>query len=1089
MLLADADADAVRRVLGVPFSDQQLAAVTAPLSPGAIVAGAGSGKTTVMAARVVWLVGRGLVTPDQVLGLTFTRKAAAELASRVRRGLGRLADDAGEDLGRAGEPTITTYHAFAASLVAEHGLRLGLEPDRRLVTDASRFQRAARVVTRHPARVVALGTYLPSVVEDLVALDAHMSDHLVEPDEVRAAHQRLRAEVAPLTPNPRIRAALASAAKRDELVDLVECYRQAKTLDGVCDFADQMAWGAKLATRSAAVGESARDRFAVVLLDEYQDTSVAQRLMVQGLFSGPTPQRGRGHPVTAVGDPCQAIYGWRGASVENIDAFPGHFPTAQGAPAPVHALSVNRRCGADVLAAANSLAGRLYQRHPGVRPLEPDQNTGAGEVRAALLPDVASEIEHVADAVLTARAEADVVAPQRPPARWSDIAVLVRNGAEVAGLAAALRLRGVPVEVVGLSGLLSQPEVADVLATVEVVHSLTANAALLRLLTGPRWRIGARDLALLGRRARELSRGCGTRAAEGLQARLDEAVAGTDPTEVLSLCDALDDPGSGDYSAEARSRFTALSGELVALRRAGSEPLVDLVRRVITTIDLDVELDASPDADAAAARDNLAALVDAVAEFSSTDPYASLPGLLAYLRAEEEFNAGMTVAAPTETDSVKLLTAHRAKGLEWRVVMVPFLSASVFPSGRSPDRWTTTARVLPSKLRGDADSLPALSGWEPVDDRAFRVQATELSELEELRLAYVAMTRAKDLVVLTGHWWGRTQKKPRGPSAYLGHVRAWLEATGRSVGPWAPDPEDYDQAARDESGTLVNPLLAARSHVRWPAPLDGDLLGRRRAAAALVRSHQAGEVPAVSGAPTSQVEADQLDRLAALDAETEILLSEAARSRIDTVAVDLPESLSATGLLRLAADPQAYARALARPMPRKPSAAARFGTRFHARIETHVGQQSLLGPDELPGRADTGIGDEAELAYLVAAFEAGPYAGRRPVAVEAPFQLALGGHVVRGRIDAVYARPDGADGADGADGFEVVEWKTGSAARADPLQLVVYRLAWAEMHGLPLEQVSAAFVCVRTGEVRRPPLADRAALEALVAAAARAPAA
>ncbi len=301
-------------------------------------------------------MGRGLVTPDQVLGLTFTRKAAAELTSRVRVALGRLADDAGVDPGRAGEPTISTYHAYAGGLVAEHGLRLGLEPDLRLVTDASRFQRAARVVATHPASVAALSTHLPTVVEDLVALDAQMSDHLVEPDDVRAVHERLRAEVAPLAPNPRIRAALAAAARRDELLDLVERYREAKTRDGVCDFADQMAWAARLATRCTAAGESARDRFSVVLLDEYQDTSVAQRLMLQGLFSGRAPQHGRGHPVTAVGDPCQAIYGWRGASVDNIDAFPAHFPAADGSPAPVHALSVNRRCGADVLAAAYETA-------------------------------------------------------------------------------------------------------------------------------------------------------------------------------------------------------------------------------------------------------------------------------------------------------------------------------------------------------------------------------------------------------------------------------------------------------------------------------------------------------------------------------------------------------------------------------------------------------------------------------------------------------------------------------------------------------------------------------------------------------------
>ena len=1077
------DPAALCRVLDVPFSEQQLAAVTAPLGPAAVVAGAGSGKTTVMAARVVWLVGRGLARPEQVLGLTFTNKAAAELASRVRDALSRLSGEAGTDLLSGGEPTVSTYHAFAGQLVAEHGLRLGIEPDLRLVADASRFQRAARVIGSHRAAIASLSTHLPTVIADVIALDGQLSDHLVQTDDVRAMHRRLRSELASIPANPRTRSAREAAAKRDNLLDLIDRYREAKADDGVCDFADTMAWGARLAVECSAVGVAMRERFAVTLLDEYQDTSVAQRRMLQGLFSGPDAESGRGHPVTAVGDPCQAIYGWRGASVDNLDGFRGHFPLPDGRPAQVFTLSVNRRCGAEVLCAANTLAGRLYDRHQGVKPLEPSPAAGRGAVSVALLSDVAAEVELVADRVLDARLEAEALAPHRAAARWSDIAILVRTGAEVAALAAALRRRGVPVEVVGLSGLLTQPEIADVVATVEVVHSLTANAALLRLLTGPRWRIGARDLALLGRRARVLS-ATAEMAEAGLASRLDAAVTGVDPTEVLSLCDALDDPGEEPYSAQARIRFARLSRELTQLRRCVGEPLTDLVRRVVETIGLDVELASMPAPESVQARDNLALLLEAVGDFSGSDPYASLHGLLAYLRAEEEFNAGMAVAAPTDSDSVKLLTVHKAKGLEWRVVMVPFLSAKVFPSARGRERWTTCARELPTELRGDAGSLPALTGWGPADEKAFHEESKRSSELEELRLAYVAVTRAKDLAVLSGHWWGRTQLCPRGPSPYLVQMRDWLdESSGGQVVEWAADPETDDEAPRDDEGKLLNPLLLAQARASWPAPLDADLLQRRRDAATLVESYRtadaeltprSGHQPALDTRPPgSLLEAEELDRLAALDADTDHLLAEAQREHADVMEVDLPESLSATSLMRLYADPGGLARSLARPMPRRPSPTARLGTRFHAWLESRTGQQSLLGPDELPGRSDDDIHDEADLAAVIAAFEAGPYAGRRPVATEAPFALVLAGRVVRGRIDAVYECEDG--------GWEVVDWKTGQAGgSADPLQLAVYRLAWAEAHDVPPESVRAAFVHVRTGRVERPLLADRAGLEALL---------
>jgi DNA helicase-2/ATP-dependent DNA helicase PcrA len=311
-------------LLGIPFTPEQLACVTAPPAPQAIVAGAGSGKTTVMAARVVWLTGTGQLAPEQVLGLTFTNKAAAELAERVRRALA----EAGIASPEGGEPQISTYHAFAGRLLTEHGLRLGVEPSSRLLADAGRFQLAAEVLRAAPADFEPPGGGgFPSIVADLIALDAELAEHLVEPAALRAFDERLLADLAhaELT-NESLRQIPQAARGRGQLLGLVEAYRARKRARDLLDFGDQIAHAARLARDVPEVGRALREEFAVVLLDEYQDTSVAQRIMLAGLFGG-----GTGHPVTAVGDPCQAIYGWRGASVANLDDFPDHFARRDGA--------------------------------------------------------------------------------------------------------------------------------------------------------------------------------------------------------------------------------------------------------------------------------------------------------------------------------------------------------------------------------------------------------------------------------------------------------------------------------------------------------------------------------------------------------------------------------------------------------------------------------------------------------------------------------------------------------------------------------------------------------------------------------------
>lgn len=1040
------------------MSEQQWAAISAEPAPGVVIAGAGSGKTEVMSARVIYLVANELVRPDQVLGLTFTTKATAELSQRVRQALSRAgldqvaAGEGGEPAERL-EPVISTYNAYAANLLGEHGLRIGHEQDLRVMADASRFQLAQRVISQHQGKVEHLSDHPATVIGWLLALDGAMSEHLVTPEQVRDFQSGERplfaAELQTLvdaggrtvTKQKTLGTVMAKMDQREELLDLVVAYRALKARLGLMDFSDQIAGAFRLASEFPEVGVAERDKYRVVLLDEYQDTSVAQAKLLAGLFSGPDAATGRGHAVTAVGDPNQAIYGWRGASVANIQQFREQFPMADGSLAGRFSLTVNRRSDRRILEVANELARPLLEEEGTlVEPLEAKPDAGEGVVRAVLHRTDTDELDWLVS---------EIRAAHDAGRAWGDIGVLVRTNKHGADAYDYFSEARIPVEIVGLSGLIRLPEVAQVVATLSLLEDLTDNASLLTLLAGPRWEIGVRDLALLGRRSMDLARGEGLGEVErSVDEELSDSVAGADPTEVASLNEALESPGDLPYSADALTRFARLADELRHLRSFVGEPLLDLLRRIMDVTGLDTELAASTSPAAQARRDNLDLFVKAVADFQSVEGTVTLTALNAWLETEDEYGGGLDLAPPSESDAVKLLTVHRAKGLEYGLVFLVGVAESRFPTTKLRSQWTSVCHELPASLRGDHASVPQLLGHRCEDiegqPESLKERAKAHQALEELRLGYVAYTRAKDEFVVSSHVWGSTQK-PLAPSPYLLTVREMQQSWGAVSEPWYVPEEDE-----------TNPRIDNPASFEWPSTARSDERLRREEAARRVRV-------ADPTAPDAhdRLEPEESETLARWDAEIERLLAEVRANRSSAVEVPLPSSISTSAMMRLREDPDGYAEELLRPMPRPPAPAAKFGTQFHAWVEARFGQQGLLDPDDLPGRFDADIEDDFDLSVLQKSFEAGEFADRAPHAVEAPFSLVLDGNVVRGRIDAVYQEPGEPDR------FLVVDWKTNRRETADPFQLAVYRLAWAELCGVPPEQVDAAFHYVRTGRTVR----------------------
>ena len=1088
-------------------SEEQARVVAAPADrPLVVVAGAGSGKTETMAARVAWLVANRLVEPEAVLGLTFTRKAASELNERVRLRLGALARhpateaDLRDRLAIA-QPTVSTYHGYAAALVAEHGLRIGIEPGAGVLGPAMCWGQAATVVSAYTGDMDDVPLTLLTTVEDVLALAAELGEHDISPAELRDWTARLETRIAGYPDAPRKKGpykdvvdVLARQRARVALLPLVEAFEARKRAAGAIDYADQVACAARIAVASAEVGRRERARWKVVLLDEYQDTSVGQLRMLEALFGRET-----GHPVLAVGDPRQSIYGWRGASAGTIERYARTFPGLPGRRAERLSLATSWRNDEAVLAVANAVSGMLPPPAQPLPDLAPAPTAGPGSVTVGLYETVAEETAALADRLAavwhTKRWDAgrnewgpEGSAQERrsgslgpgdgtwPRCRPEDdevhrptVAVLARTRKQLPGIAAALRERGLPVEVVGLGGLLEVPEVSDVVATLTVLVDPTAGDALGRLLTGARWRIGPRDLAALEARARAL-----VHSRRPPRPTADDAAAEA-PSERGSIIEALDDLGEpGAYSPEGHRRLRRLGGELASLRNRLGESLPDLVDDVARTLGLETELASAPGVSPAGARAHLDALHGVAAEFTELAELPSLPAFLGYLRDAEERERGLEPGeVAVNPEAVQLLTGHSAKGLEWDVVAVPGMTVDQFPArSQAADSWIKDPGAVPAELRlTDRDELPALelpppgTGDQAVVKAALEDYVQEWKDFglgEEIRLGYVAVTRAKHVLLCSGSWW-RDGIKPCGPSVLLHTVREACEAGAGTVVQWAPAPPDGAE----------NPALA-----EWPVgvwPTDPLAPGRRRALSAAADLVDAAVPHPLDAQLVLEGSDPQLEQWVR---DADLLLRERARHTSPTVDVPLPSHLSVSALVTLRRDPAELARRLRRPMPAAPAPQARRGTAFHAWLEERFGAAKLVDLDELPGSGDEFAAPDAVLADLQQAFLASEWADRQPAEVEVPFETPLGPLTLRGRIDAVYA--------DGAGRYEVIDWKTGpppSGAElvAAGVQLAAYRLGWARLAGVPVERVSAGFHHVAAGVTLRPvDLLDETGLLALV---------
>ena len=1085
---------------------EQVRVIEAPRRPLLVVAGAGSGKTETMSMRVLWLLANHPdLTPASILGLTFTRKAAGELGDRLRERIRLLSRELPQMRERLDEDPVTlTYNSFAERIVSEHGMRIGIDPDFSMLSEAGALDMMTQIVEAWPTDLD--DDLSPAgVVGRILHLAGEIAEHGYTVEGARQALEGFGRELEIVGDSNKAARELHQAnQRRIAFLGPIEAYQKRKREMGLLDFSDQLVLATRIVREVPSVRAALREEFRAVLLDEFQDTSVIQMELLSTLFGD--------HAVTAVGDPNQAIYGWRGASASSLETFLERFQTGAPEEGQTLTLSTAWRNDVSILEAANRVAEPLrevasYQEgkeqlNAQSPVLVPRPGAGRGVVEIAYPTAYEDALAATVDFVRRVRSRS------RKDGSRRSVAVLSRRRKDFPLIDAALREAGIPTEIVGLGGLLDQPAVQDVRAALELGYDVAASPWLARLLAGID--LGAADLMALGDWARVLAR------REGASSH--QAV----------LLDAVDEPPAPGWAAKGRPaiseeavrRVRLLGERLRQVREGVGRSITEQVERAILimgTLD-----DVIADPLSMGGRAALDEFIAVAAAYEKETPGASLGSFLAYLRMADEREDGLDAPlGEPDPKAVQILTVHGSKGLEWDGVVVFGLCDGVFPSHSKKtsvewtkdvppaNAWLTDSGALPHPLRGDCGDLPpfvpdvegsrtASAAYDKWSTKVYKPSVGVYAEREERRLAYVAMTRARSAQLLVGAWTSDFNMKVSHPSRYLmeasaqlfGHTPQPAEGTAGAV-------EDRDvwgsgawrdlgvEPAVGEGACLIAPIpgeeereaMSASAPTETFPPAPGPSRQRVAAAAASVRAQmrelaqdrdvfealtELGDDPAVRDT-IALIEEDRLGREAPV--------------------VDLwAERVSATSVSSLLQDAGEFARDMRRPMPVKPSSFSALGTVFHAwaERELHIAGADPAAEAQDPSAVTSGEdsalsggGDGAEEALLTArerellerlrenfrAFVAGELANYRAVAIEEAFSVEVGGVSVQGRIDAVFERVSGEGPR-----FLVVDWKSGQpvtrTTKPEKLayfatQLRLYQRAWAARVGVDAAEVGA----------------------------------
>jgi DNA helicase II / ATP-dependent DNA helicase PcrA len=666
-----------------------------------VIACAGSGKTFVLTQNIVNILQEGLCGPEEILAITFTRNAAENMRSRIKESLNKIIDFSAIN--------IYTFNSFGNLIISENSFLLGLGKDYRLINISKSWQLIYEIVKKSNLGSILIGKDTGKFTEDVLHYIHNLKSSLISPSELKKYSFEREKILSTFSSSALLKEELEILKYQPDLCSIYENYENIKHENNLVDYYDHIFLPYLLLKDNEEIKEKYRSRFRYMFIDEFQDTDIAQGYFISMLYKPDF------NSIMIVGDDDQGIYSFRGACIENIldfhnwDAFSGHIVKD-------HFLTTNFRSGQSIIEALNNLISFNENRFE--KDLKPEYENKKSEVLFSVFDFCADEADQIAN---------DIIKLKAAGLKLKDIAILTRKK-RFKYIVEALEKYGIKHEIISSRGFYYEPEVLYIISWLMVISDITDELHLVYLLQSQKYRISDRDIFFM----------------KNFDAENLELYDGTGNFQV-SLFDGITGFENNPYlKKETKSRLKEFVEEMNHyIFQSFSMKLNELVSIIYEYSGLSSELKSGFNKTGKRKIKNIELLIKISSDFESESIENNLEGFIVYLkdvaRSEEEDPESIQFK---QSDSVKVMSIHASKGLEFEAVFLPMLWKNDYAGRQDTEKFK-----IPASLRKDRKIYSQKHSFKSKEK--FEAEIKKLNLEEERRIFYVACSRAKKLLFLS----------------------------------------------------------------------------------------------------------------------------------------------------------------------------------------------------------------------------------------------------------------------------------------------------------------------------------------------------